>query len=71
MMANYKNTHFRFLDTMEFMCNFGYVMEGNPSVFCSSNGNWNGTVPTCTRATCISYSDDPVEGLEVNELNIK
>ena len=39
---------YRFGDMMRFMCDFGYVLQGNPAVLCTSAGEWNGTIPTCT-----------------------
>ena len=40
--------HYRFGDMVRFMCDFGYILEGNPALLCSSAGQWNGTVPQCT-----------------------
>jgi len=57
--------HYEFGDMMKFMCNFGYIMTGNPSLLCTSSGDWNGTIPECTMATCTSIGNDPAEGLEV------
>ena len=67
--------HYRFGDMIKFMCNFGYVMSGNPSLLCTSSGEWNGTIPECNMATCTSIDSDAAEGLEVtreeqNELQI-
>jgi hypothetical protein len=39
--------HYRFGDMVRFMCDFGYVLEGNPSLLCTSAGQWNGSVPQC------------------------
>ena len=57
--------NYRFGDMIKFMCDFGYLMEGNPSLLCTSSGQWNGSVPECRQATCTSLADDPAEGLEV------
>ena len=38
---------YRFGDMVRFMCDFGYVLEGNPALLCTSAGQWNGTVPQC------------------------
>jgi len=67
--------HYRFGDMIKFMCNFGYVMVGNPSLLCTSSGEWNGTIPECSMAECTSIENDVAEGLEVtreeqNELQI-
>ena len=56
---------YRFGDMMRFMCNFGYVMSGNPSLLCTSAGTWNGTIPECLPATCNSLTDNEAEGLTV------
>ena len=64
-MALSSQQHHRFGDMINFMCNFGYVMSGNPSLLCTSTGEWNGTVPECQMATCTSIESDPAEGLEV------
>ena len=52
-------------DMMRFMCDFGYVMSGSPSLLCTSAGEWNGTVPECIAATCPSLTDNEAEGLTV------
>ena len=67
--------HYRFGDMIKFMCNFGYVMVGNPSLLCTSSGEWNGTIPECSMAECTSIENDVAEGLKVtreeqNELQI-
>ncbi len=56
---------YRFGDMMRFMCDFGYILEGSPSLLCTSAGEWNGTVPICSAATCPSMSDNEAEGLTV------
>ena len=38
---------YRFGDLVSFMCDFGYVMEGNSGLLCTSSGEWNGTIPQC------------------------
>ena len=40
-------TEFRFGDIVNFQCDFGFVMSGNPVLLCNSNGEWNGTIPSC------------------------
>lgn len=57
--------NYRFGDMMRFMCDFGYVMSGSPSLLCTSAGEWNGTVPECIAATCPSLTDNEAEGLTV------
>ena len=61
--------HYRFGDQIKFQCDFGYVMTGDPSLLCTSSGDWNGTTPECTRAACTSIQDDIAEGLEVDREN--
>ena len=61
--------HYRFGDQIKFQCDFGYVMTGAPSLLCTSSGNWNGTVPECSPASCVSIQDDITEGLEVERDN--
>ena len=56
---------YRFGDMMRFMCDFGYIMSGNPSLLCTSAGTWNGTIPECLPASCNSLTDNEAEGLTV------
>ncbi|CAG9863735.1 unnamed protein product [Phyllotreta striolata] len=56
---------FHFGDLVRFQCDFGYVMTGSSSLLCSSSGVWNGTVPECKYAQCVSLPDDKNEGLKV------
>lgn len=56
---------YRFGDMVHFMCDFGYVIEGNPSLICTSAGEWNGTVPACNYAQCPYLEDNEEEGLRV------
>ena len=64
-MVTTNNEHYRFGDMIKFMCNFGYVMNGNPSLLCTSSGQWNGTAPECNVASCPIVPNDATEGLEV------
>lgn len=58
--------NFHFGDLVRFKCNFGFVMtSGSPSLLCTSNGLWNGTIPECSYANCPMISDDPTQGLLV------
>jgi Sushi domain (SCR repeat). len=50
---------------VSFQCNFGYVLVGSASLLCTSGGVWNGTVPQCQYAKCVSLPDDKTEGLAV------
>ncbi|KAI8115214.1 CUB and sushi domain-containing protein 1 [Lucilia cuprina] len=59
-----KNDH-HFGDIVKFQCNFGYIMSGSSSLLCLSSGQWNGTVPECNYAKCVSLPDDKLEGLSV------
>ena len=56
---------YRFGDIVSFMCDFGYVMEGSSSLICTSAAQWNGTVPSCKPAACVTILDDNAEGLTV------
>ncbi|XP_071439306.1 uncharacterized protein uif isoform X2 [Hetaerina americana] len=56
---------YHFGDLVSFQCNFGYVMMGTASLLCTSGGMWNGTVPECKYAQCVSLQDDKTEGLAV------
>ncbi|XP_052128948.1 sushi, von Willebrand factor type A, EGF and pentraxin domain-containing protein 1 [Frankliniella occidentalis] len=56
---------FHFGDLVSFQCNFGYVMSGPASLLCTSGGVWNGSVPQCQYAKCVSLPDDKNEGLSV------
>ncbi|XP_069668601.1 uncharacterized protein uif isoform X2 [Periplaneta americana] len=56
---------YHFGDLVSFQCNFGYVMAGSASLLCTSAGAWNGTVPECHYAKCVSLPDDTKEGLSV------
>lgn len=60
---------FHFGDLVHFHCNFGYVMVGSVSLLCTSAGAWNGTVPQCQYAKCVSLPDDKAEGLTVLRAN--
>jgi hypothetical protein len=64
-MLTTNRAHYRFGDMINFACDFGFVMAGSPSLLCTSNGQWNGTVPECQMAACTALTDDPAEGLEV------
>lgn len=44
-----ESRHYRFTDMVHFMCDFGYIMEGNEALLCNSAGQWNGSVPQCNR----------------------
>ncbi|XP_055948273.1 uncharacterized protein LOC129981454 isoform X2 [Argiope bruennichi] len=54
---------FHYGDVVNFHCDFAYVMIGNPTILCTSNGVWNGSVPTCEYAYCERLPDDPSQGL--------
>lgn len=38
---------FHYGDVVSFQCDFAFVMVGNPTILCTSNGVWNGSVPSC------------------------
>ncbi|XP_071546933.1 sushi, von Willebrand factor type A, EGF and pentraxin domain-containing protein 1-like isoform X1 [Panulirus ornatus] len=44
------NTTFGSLAT--YNCFFGFVLEGSVNRYCSSLGNWNGSMPRCIAVTC-------------------
>lgn len=56
---------YHFGDIIKFQCDFGYILAGSSSVFCTSSGVWNGTIPECQYAKCVSLPDDKNEGLSV------
>ena len=56
---------YRFADIISFMCDFGYVLVGSPSLICTSAAQWNGTVPECRPAACATIRDNEGEGLTV------
>ncbi|XP_075226178.1 sushi, von Willebrand factor type A, EGF and pentraxin domain-containing protein uif [Lycorma delicatula] len=60
---------YHFGDLVSFQCDFGYVMAGSASLLCTSGGAWNGTVPQCQPAKCVSLPDDKAEGLQVIRLD--
>lgn len=67
LLSTRKSHHFG--DLVRFTCNFGYVLVGSPSLLCTSNGVWNGTVPECVYAQCPLLPDDLSQGLQVRSLN--
>ncbi|XP_072154980.1 uncharacterized protein uif isoform X2 [Bemisia tabaci] len=56
---------YHFGDLVSFQCQFGFVMAGSASLLCTSGGVWNGSVPQCQYAKCVSLPDDKQEGLSV------
>ncbi|KAK9881868.1 hypothetical protein WA026_018067 [Henosepilachna vigintioctopunctata] len=56
---------YHFGDLVKFQCDFGYIMSGSSSLLCTSTGIWNGSVPECKYAQCVSLPDDKNEGLRV------
>ncbi|KAF8796738.1 CUB and sushi domain-containing protein 1 [Argiope bruennichi] len=59
-------SEFHFGDLVSFQCDFGFVMSGSSVLLCNSNGEWNGTVPSCKFAHCPSITSDPKQGLEIH-----
>lgn len=41
--------HFRGGDVVQFNCDSGYMLEGNPIVICQENSRWSGPPPNCTK----------------------
>ncbi|XP_015588785.1 sushi, von Willebrand factor type A, EGF and pentraxin domain-containing protein 1 [Cephus cinctus] len=39
-------------DKIQYMCNNGYELHGNPTRFCNADGSWSGTQPLCMGMTC-------------------
>ena len=39
-------------ETVTFKCERGYRLHGRQSMFCTQEGLWNGTLPTCTLIEC-------------------
>ncbi|GIY99818.1 neurogenic locus notch 2 [Caerostris extrusa] len=58
-------SEYHFGDLVSFQCDFGFVMSGSSVLLCNSNGEWNGTVPSCKFAHCPTISSDPKQGLEI------
>lgn len=58
-----ENYHYN--DVITFNCDFGYVLHGQRSLVCGSNGLWNGTTPQCVYAQCPIIADDPAQGLKL------
>nr|CAD7258136.1 unnamed protein product [Timema shepardi] len=63
VLSTKENYHFG--DLVSFQCNFGYVMAGPASLLCTSTGAWNGSIPECQYAKCVSLPDDKNDGLTV------
>ncbi|XP_065174514.1 sushi, von Willebrand factor type A, EGF and pentraxin domain-containing protein 1-like [Sycon ciliatum] len=58
----------------KYSCGKGYVLRGNSHRYCSQDGSWNGSTPSCFAASCkalpnvlrygtIVFSNAPVKGL--------
>lgn len=43
---------YTFNSTVEFSCNDGYRLVGESSLFCNSDGLWEGILPTCEQVFC-------------------
>ncbi len=41
------DVNFRHASTVEYMCQFGYTLQGQNVIICASNGLWNAQRPTC------------------------
>ena len=54
---------FHYMDFAFFHCNFGFVMEGPRELYCTSTGEWNGTIPVCKPAMCSKLRNFPEDGL--------
>ena len=39
----------RYGDTVNYTCNNGYMLRGNPSRKCQADGSWSGENPCCER----------------------
>ncbi|XP_067122803.1 uncharacterized protein [Centruroides vittatus] len=57
---------YHFGDIVHFQCDFGYHMIGTSTLLCTSNGVWNGTMPTCEYAQCAVFPNDPSQGLRTH-----
>ena len=60
---------YHFGDFVHFYCDFGYVMIGSQTLICTSNGQWNGTVPECVYAQCPIINDESAQGLKIEHEN--
>ena len=43
---------FTYQSTVQYYCNEGYQLSGDSSIECTANGNWNNTLPNCTKINC-------------------
>ncbi|XP_019851357.1 PREDICTED: uncharacterized protein LOC100634273, partial [Amphimedon queenslandica] len=43
---------FTYQSTVQYHCNEGYQLSGDSSIECTSNGNWNNTLPNCVIINC-------------------
>ncbi|XP_076085387.1 sushi, von Willebrand factor type A, EGF and pentraxin domain-containing protein 1-like [Mytilus galloprovincialis] len=43
-------------DTVEYECNFGYLLNGNSLLTCVVGPSWDGTLPTCSIIECVKPS---------------
>ncbi|XP_068719046.1 sushi, von Willebrand factor type A, EGF and pentraxin domain-containing protein 1-like [Montipora capricornis] len=44
--------NYKYYNVVTFKCNLGYNLIGSSSRTCQTNGNWNGTQPTCQLINC-------------------
>ena len=51
-------------NTVHYTCYDGFRLVGNSNRTCQANGEWNGSIPTCTRVECPELSN-PENGLVV------
>ncbi|XP_019862954.1 PREDICTED: CUB and sushi domain-containing protein 3-like, partial [Amphimedon queenslandica] len=52
---------FTYQSTVQYHCNEGYQLSGDSSIECTSNGNWNNTLPNCAIINCTD-PDTPTNG---------
>ncbi|GAV01451.1 hypothetical protein RvY_12161 [Ramazzottius varieornatus] len=57
---------FRFGDTANFACLFGFEMVGSATLKCVEGGEWSDTQPLCLPAVCQNFQDDLRTGLAVD-----
>ncbi|KAB7498637.1 Fibropellin-1 [Armadillidium nasatum] len=56
---------FHYGDVVSFHCDFGYVMQGPEILACMNTGEWNGTVPVCSPATCAPIQSHIEQGMSI------
>ncbi|XP_065179368.1 sushi, von Willebrand factor type A, EGF and pentraxin domain-containing protein 1-like [Sycon ciliatum] len=53
-------------DTVDWHCDQGHGMVGNPAAECQASGRWSRPTPTCNRVTCL-HPGSPVNGERIGD----